>query len=256
MSSIGVAIITYKRPGELKRCLNSVFSYPTHGAEIVVFDDCSLDDTVNVGSDYTKVISSSYNSGVIGNKNRALYYFTEVSKKDVIILLEDDVFVKASNWLDLWCTAAETYGHMNFSAPWFKDESLSANYVSGNGSVETPDVYREMVTGQCTSFLRTKIKNEIGYLNPLFKGYGHGHVEWTNRFVRNGLGGFTDNGRMHYYCISGEIEAPYTPSFKNDQELELNLVVLRDLISKKEDHFIEYPWLNDVSKIEFLKCFA
>lgn len=255
MNTIGIAIITYKRPKELKRCLDLISLYPTDNAEVVIFDDCSLDETVLVANDYGKYISPDKNSGVVGNKNRAIYYFTEISKKDVVILMEDDVCVMAGNWLELWVSSAIKYGHMNFSAPWFKHESLIHQYVSGNGSVDSPDVY-QIVTGQCTSFLRSHIITGVGYLNPLFKGFGYGHVEWTNRFIRQGLGGYFNERGPHYFCISGGIEAPATPSFKNNDELNLNEVVYKKIASKHDVNFVEHPWLDNNSKVEFLKPFA
>jgi glycosyltransferase involved in cell wall biosynthesis len=252
--TVGIAVITYKRPLSLKCCLESIFSHPTGNAEVVVFDDCSLDDSVKIAGNYAKYVSSQKNTGVIGNKNRAIYYFTEISKKDVIILIEDDVIIKSGNWLELWVLAAIKYGHMNFSAPWFENESLRDFYISGGGTLENPAVYK-IVTGQCTSFLTSKIKENVGYLNPLFKGFGFGHVEWTNRFIANNLGGYSKEKVNYYYCISGGIEAIETASFKNDAEINSNEKVYEKLNSEDVFNFVEFPWTDDSSKDDFLKSF-
>jgi glycosyltransferase involved in cell wall biosynthesis len=254
MIKVGIAIVTYKRPKELQRCLESIFSYPTHKAEVVIFDDCSLDDTASVARKYGKVISPALNTGVVGNKNRAIYYFTEISKKDVIVLLEDDIYVRSDNWLEQWALAAIKYGHMNFSAPWFMQKTQQ-NYVTGDGSLDFPHVFK-VVTGQCTSFLTEKIKKDVGYLNPLFKGFGCAHVEWTNRFINKKFGGYMEDGKAYYYAIPGDVVAPPTLSFKNDEELNSNKEIHKILRSKNGNYFVEFPWLDENSKTDFLKAYA
>lgn len=252
--TVGIAVITHKRPLDLKRCLESILSYPTLNAEIVVFDDCSLDETVRIAGNYAKVISQRRNVGVVVNKNSAIYYFTEISKKDVIILIEDDVTVNSGNWLELWVSAAIKYGHVNFAAPWFESNSLNSEYVSGGGTVDDPAVYK-VVTGQCTSFLASKIKKDVGYMNPLFKGFGYGHVEWTNRFVKNNLGGYVVENQIYYYAIRGGIETVENKSNKNIGELNANSAVYEKLIFEGANNFIKFPWTDDSSKDEFLKSF-
>lgn len=253
---IGVSIITYKRKDALLRCLESLHKYNIFSAcEVSVFDDYSGDGTFELASRYCRTFTSKINSGVIFNKNRAIYYYTEINPCDVIILIEDDTLITQYEWLELWTQAAKLYGHMNFSAPWFRDSTLIHNHVTGDGSLENPDAYK-IVTGQCTSFLTSHIRENVGYLNPLFKGFGHGHVEWTNRFVRNGWGGYlSSDGVAHYKCIRGLIEAPKTDSFKNNEELERNRGIFRKISQSSSSQFVEEPWLSDEEKSLFLHGF-
>ena len=200
-TNVGIAIITYNRPNFLESCLNSVFNFPTFNAEIAVFDDASLDNSCEIASKYCKYFSGKSNEGVVVNKNRALYYFTEISPKDIIIILEDDVNVESCNWISDWTDAASKYGHMNYIPPWFFDPSLSDNFVSGLGSVADPYIFT-LVTGQCTSVRADLIRSSVGYLNPLFKGYGHGHVDWTLRFINLDYGGrHTSSGHNFFLAL-------------------------------------------------------
>ena len=250
MKTIGVAVITYKRPDSLLRCMDSLYSFCREGLEIAIFDDCSKDETLDLGKSFCNVFESPLNGGVVRNKNRALYYFTEINPKDYIIILEDDVVIVESGWAEQWVKAAELYGHINFSAPWFKDKSLVSEHLCGNGSVLEPDVYK-IVTGQCTSLKASYIKETVGYLNPRFLGYGHGHVEWTNRFIANGYGGYRRDENFYYFAIGGGIEAPETVSHKTDAELERNQAIFEDIVKTQNNVFIERPWLDEKERAIF-----
>lgn len=247
-SNVGIAIITYNRAEYLAKCLNSIYRSNIGDAHIVVFDDCSSDNTIEIANKYGKVIQTPVNGGVIRNKNRALKYFTDKNNIEYIILLEDDVLIeKPENWLQQWVDATEKFGHMNYSAPWFMHETLRHNFISGNGTSNDPHIFK-IVTGQCSSVKSDLVKNKVGFLNPRFIGFGHGHVEWTNRLISQNTGGYFKDGVRYYMAIDGGISAPPSPSFKCVKQLNRNAEVHKELLNNDFDEIVKVPWLNNEEK--------
>lgn len=246
--NVGIGIISYNRSDFLSNCLDSVYSSSLHGAEVAVFDDCSSDTSYDVAKRYGKAFRPKKNGGVVRNKNRALFYFSEVSPKKTIILLEDDTIVSRTDWLDDWVGATLKYGHINYSHPDYQSDALKENYVSGLGTIESPHIYK-LVTGQCSGIDSGLVKNTVGYLDPSFEGFGYGHVEWTMRLVQKNLGGFFKDGRAHFMSIPGGIVAPPAPSFRNVEQLDRNASIFTNLSKQGFSNRIEKPWLDEEEKL-------
>jgi hypothetical protein len=68
----------------------------------------------------------------------------------------------------------------------------------------------------------------FGYFDNAFKGYGYGHMEWTNRFLRAGHGGFFKDV-YHYYAIKDDdLDYVELESFKSNEDLSKNWEVYRN----------------------------
>lgn len=246
--NVGIGIISYNRSEFLEKCLKSIHGSNIHGAEVVVFDDHSQDNSYLVARKFGKVISPKSNGGVVRNKNRALHYFTEVSQKDYIVIVEEDVYVDNPDWLSEWVDATEKHGHMNYSAPWFLHETLKHNLVSGQGTSTSPHIFK-VVTGQCSSVKASLVKEIVGYLDPRFIGFGCGHVEWTNRLIAKKQGGYFMNGEGYYMAIRGGIVAPPSPSHKNNEELSKNSKLYHEMLKRGFDNIVLAPWQDEEEKI-------
>ena len=190
---VGVAIVAYNRLECLQRCLHSIFRSESLSRidSLAVFDDGSSYD-LSAEIDFpeslcAKVFQSAANHGVIVNKNRALYYFAEIDPVDIVIILEDDVVVSDGDWLSSWVQSVEIHGHMNYSPGYFRIPEYKKFWLrpDSKGTPQDPFSY-SVVTGQCTALHAELIRSKVGYLNPQFQGYGHGHVEWASRLVRLG----------------------------------------------------------------------
>lgn len=74
--SISVVIPTYNRVGTIRRCLDSVLSQSVQPAEVIVIDDCSTDQTVEVVRSYSspivRCVKLSANSGAQVARNRGI----------------------------------------------------------------------------------------------------------------------------------------------------------------------------------------
>ena len=260
---IGVAIISYERLKCLQTCLESIFNSSAYSRidELVVFDD---------GSDYDlnaqlvipdcfscRLFQSKQNHGVIVNKNRALYYFAELNPVDVVVILEDDVMVSDGDWLSPWVESVKIHGHMNYSPGYFRIPEYQKFWhrPESKGTPEDPFSY-SVVTGQCTALDVELIRSKVGYLNPLFQGYGCGHVEWATRFIRLGFGGSWEvNSPRAFFAIASGIRLQSAISNKDQKQIDRNKKIINQLIRSKEINFVEFPWLDSESRSSFLSVF-
>ena len=261
MQTVGIAIIAYKRFDCLDKCLNSLWSSLKESScveSIAVFDDGSPYELASLKQKYSglQIFQSDINHGVVFNKNRALYYFTEILPVDIVILLEDDVLL-SGNWLDQWLKAVRLHRHMNYSPGYFRIPSYEKFWLKPDsaGTPEDPFVYK-VVTGQCTALTTDLIRSEAGYLNPSFKGYGHGHVEWACRLIQHGHGGYWKRGvERGFFAIPSGIEIQQANSNKDQKQINQNKVVMDDLMQESELPFVAYPWKNDDEREIFLSIF-
>ncbi|VEL98590.1 glycosyl transferase family 2 [Alteromonas sp. 76-1] len=243
--NVGIGVITYNRKDHLAKTVEAIKAFTTGDYQLVVADDGSKDDTVEWCEKNKVPHTNCANKGVVRNKNRALYYLNEVKKVDVLILLEDDCRPNKENWQKEWVIAALLWGHINYAHKRIikKEEAV----VSGTGSSTSPYLCK-LVTGQCTACSKDAMEN-IGYLDPRFSGYGAGHVEWTERFIRRGYNGSTEKHWV-YPAINTGLISDDAPTFKNPVQLEKNRALKKKI--GKESHKRE-AWLDGVDRSEFLK---
>ncbi|HCY27849.1 MAG TPA: glycosyltransferase family 2 protein, partial [Alteromonas macleodii] len=224
--NVGIGVITYNRKDHLAKTVEAIKAFTTGDYQIVVADDGSKDDTVEWCEKNNVPHTNCQNKGVVRNKNRALYYLNEVKKVDVLILLEDDCRPNKESWQKEWVIAALLWGHINYAHKRIikKEDAV----LSGTGSSTLPYLCK-LVTGQCTACSKDAMDN-IGYLDPRFSGYGAGHVEWTERFIRQGYNGSTEKHWV-YPAINTGLNSDDAPTFKNPEQLEKNRA-LKKKISK------------------------
>ncbi len=243
--NVGIGVITYNRKDHLAKTVEAIKTFTTGDYQLIVADDGSKDDTIEWCEQNNVPHTHCANKGVVRNKNRALYYLNEVKKVDVLILLEDDCRPNKESWQKEWVIAALLWGHINYAHKRIikKEEAV----VSGKGTSTSPYLCK-LVTGQCTACSKDAMDN-IGYLDPRFSGYGAGHVEWTERFIRQGYNGSTEK-QWVYPAINNGLNSDDAPTFKNPEQLEKNRALKKKI--SKDAHKRE-AWLNSEEKNEFLK---
>ena len=97
MPSINVIIPTFNEEKRLKKCIDSVFSqdYPSDKIEIIVVDDDSTDNTINIAKEYgIKILRNGHHNIEIG-KSIGLQH----SKHPYILFLDADNVLPYSNWI-------------------------------------------------------------------------------------------------------------------------------------------------------------
>jgi len=243
--NVGIGVITFNRKDHLAKTVEAIKAFTTGDYQLVVADDGSKDETVEWCEQNNVPHTSCANKGVVRNKNRALYYLNEVKKVDVLILLEDDCRPNKEDWQKEWVIAALLWGHINYAHK--RIIKKEGAVVSGTGLSTSPYLCK-LVTGQCTACSKDAMTN-VGYLDPRFSGYGAGHVEWTERFIRQGYNGSMEK-QWVYPAINTGLNSDDAPTFKNPEQLEKN----RELKKKisKESHKRE-AWLDKKERQEFLE---
>lgn len=173
----GIGVITYKRPAALARTLSCIKTHTKTAHYLVIADDGSEDDTVELCHRHNFTVITGSNRGVCWNKNRALHTLIQ-HNADPIILLEDDCYPESAGWDVDWIKSTQRYSHVNYAHPAWPNDWCRG----GSGTSEDPWVSWE-ITGQATITTREALLR-VGYLNPVFVGYGYGHIEWTERFCK------------------------------------------------------------------------
>lgn len=233
--SLGIGIITYKRPAALMRTINKIKEFTTGDYHLIVAEDGGNDSSVSLAKEADVQVITGNNRGVCWNKNRALYAFMEYTACDPILLLEDDCWPEEEGWQENWIKAAENFNHINFAYIIWAPLRIYA----GEGTADAPWLSVN-VTGQSTITTREAL-TKVGYLNTSFKGYGHGHVEWSERFAKAAL-----IKKAAYPCIIGDLRVEHLDTFRNNADVRRNEILYRRL---KSARFIYTdPWNNETER--------
>lgn len=242
----GVAVITYKRPDHLAKCLDRIRQHTADPFELLVACDAPDEaETADLCREFNAILIKGDNRGVVWNKNRALYYYMSQTQCDPIILIEDDVFPISDSWLSEWVDAARRWHHVNFSHPGLLGSQRPP--LRGDGTAEKPHVHH-LVTGQCTAISREAMKIG-GYLDTRFHGYGHGHVEWTKRHNKLMFGSLLPEfspKEMVFLSITGGLKSDDAPTFRTDSDVERNGLILRTADRERPQHLD--PWRSPEEK--------
>lgn len=246
---LGIGIVTYNRLSSLTECINRVRRFTTMPYQLVVADDGSIDDSAQWCRDNGLAVVTGKNRGVVWNKNRALFALKNYSDCEAIILLEDDCWPASETWAQDWYHASCRWHHINYAHEWMLE--TPGSLVGGNGSVSTP--YRtHLLQGQCSGSSRYALET-VGFLDSRFKGYGHGHVEWTRRFLRSGFGGTDSGSQQEFFSIKGGLESKDAPTYRDPDQVKRNEAVFNEVLA-----FSTYraPWQNEQEENEFLSELA
>ncbi len=245
MPQPAIAIITYKRPEYLNLCLSSIAQHTSGSYQTLVVSDTDEDkETISICKKHKVDVIAAPNRGVVWNKNRGLYHFMSRTDCDPILLLEDDTRPIKSGWLDEWVEAAHRWHHVNYSH-W--KIFVDGDAREGDGTPLRPHIHN-IVTGQCTAVSRHAMRLG-GYLDTRFKGFGHGHVEWTMRHARllykNKVPGFS-NEDMLFLSIPGGLQREEAPTFRDENQLSRNAELLQRTMTNTPGYM--EPWQSPAEK--------
>jgi glycosyltransferase involved in cell wall biosynthesis len=244
---LGIGVITYNRQNVLAETLDRIQSHTKYPfTSIAVADDGSTDGTMEMLQARNTPAVGGRNMGIAWNKNRALFLLAELLRSDIVILLEDDAYPNRDSWELEWMNAALRWGHVNLAGEWMRE-----GFVGGAGTLDDP-VRSTLVTANCAAFSREALLFG-GYFDARFRGYGHEHVEHSGRLVRNGYGGADEaspdgSRRRLFYLIWGGIHLSGAPSHFNQEQVDRNLLLARDLFV---DRSYRAPWSNEAEMAQF-----
>ncbi|MFA4889246.1 MAG: glycosyltransferase family A protein [Candidatus Omnitrophota bacterium] len=103
---ISICIPTYNRSDLLRKTLISVMRQTVKPYEIIVADNCSVDDTARVAKSFPQVMyyCNEHNLGLAGNSNKCI----QLAKGDFVTILHSDDLI-APNWHEYWLSALSRY---------------------------------------------------------------------------------------------------------------------------------------------------
>jgi glycosyltransferase involved in cell wall biosynthesis len=208
---LGIGVITYKRLSRLQRTIARIQKFTRGPYFLVVADDGGTDETAEWCKQSGITVVTGENRGVCWNKNRALYALHQRTKASEIIVLEDDCYPDWLGWDTEWCWAAMKFHHINYAHNNWPDGWCKG----GIGTYDNP--YRSWeITGQATITTRRAL-DVVGFLNTRFKGYGYGHIEWTERFCKAGY-----FSRDFVPCIRCGLVMEDAETFRNQDDVNRN----------------------------------
>jgi GT2 family glycosyltransferase len=180
MSSLGIAVITYRRRDRFELLMERLARLTRAPHELVVADDGSDDGIVEWCQSRGVRIVTGENRGVARNKNRGLFALAALGC-DPILIMEDDVYPEVPGWEADWVEATRRWDHVAYLHP-----RIAEWTVSGSGTPQDPFVNPKASAALLT--ISSEAFAQVGYLDSRFIGWGHAHGEWTTRIKRAGYG--------------------------------------------------------------------
>ncbi len=236
---LGIAITTFNRRAMVVDLVAKIISLTKNPYDLVVCDDGSTDGTVDALRTMGVRVIGGINRGIAWNKNRGIYYLLNVSKCDVVLLLDDDVTPAVAGWESEWIEAAWRYGHANYALPAF--QSL---VVSGSLSADDPGL-ATAIPGCALAFSSLAL-SQIGYFDIRFGRYGHEHSDFSFRAMRAGYGGIivenAGGSNTFFYVISGGLTMVPSVTTGTQEDLDRNGRLLGEL---GREPIYRNAWLRD-----------
>ncbi len=243
---IGIAITTFNRIEHLLEQICLIQKFSLNEYELIVCDDGSIDDTVNILKRKKINYITGVNKGIAWNKNRGIYYLANYTQADVFILLDDDTLPTMYGWDVEWGKAAQIHGHVTFVVPEWKNQLLYGDCNAQNPGISS------LIAGSCIAVSRQAFPL-VGYMDNRFGRYGHEHTDYSMRYVKAGFGGIIkEDNSIIYAVMDSGLKLNAIDSTGSPEEAKKNEKTLDDL--KKEPLF-RLPWFSQNEKKEFLKDF-
>ncbi|MGI4797358.1 MAG: glycosyltransferase family 2 protein [Janthinobacterium lividum] len=244
--SVGIGVITYNRQWKLAECLTCLRRETTEPYDLIVADDGSTDGTLDYLRDEQVSVVTGQNRGIAWNKNRALFTLAE-RKHEVILLFEDDCFVREGSWFPFWVNIVRQWGHVNYAGPWWPQGLI----VRGEGTVDNP-FFCTATTAQISGF-RSDVVATVGYYDTRFRRFGHEHTEHSTRVIRAGFGGnqrlVDGNRRYDFICANHGLACTCDASFEDKASVIANAELLARLA---HEPVYRDPWRTDYERTSLL----
>lgn len=240
---LGIAITTFNRAEHLLKQINLIRQFSLGDYELIVCDDGSSDNTIDLLEQEDIPYISSVNKGIAWNKNRGIYYLANYTSCDVFLLLDDDVYPTMYGWDIEWGKAAQLHGHINLTLPIWKKFLCFGDCTASNPGMSP------LVAGSSIGLSREAF-SFVGYMDNRFGRYGHEHTDYSIRFVRAGFGGIIRNDESILFAvIDSGVKRIMLQSTGSAAEAKKNEPLLHKL--SKESIF-RYPWFDEQQRQEFL----
>lgn len=190
----GIAICHFNRHKYITEIVQAVKETAPVETRIVICDDGSgywqEGDTMSAHHSVESLLPEgvSYlkgpNLGIAANKNRALWTLQDCH---FLCILEDDLKPTHKGWFEAYEKAAILSGINHFCRVQDKEVAETVQSFSAfMGQNDLHPIYGPSPRGDLT-FLTSAVVRTVGAFNPLFRGAGYAHGEWSNRVAKAGL---------------------------------------------------------------------
>jgi alpha-1,3-rhamnosyltransferase len=225
---VSIIVITYNSAKYIVEALDSAFNQTYPNIELIISDDCSSDNTLDIckrwGDGHTKrftrfeIIKAPKNGGVPSNYNRA----ERICKGDWVKILEGDdillpdcissyvTYVSDKDYIDFLFSDMDTFG-LSPQAENYKKYFLCDRYFKSFFNCSAREQYKKLITFECnlpspTWFFRRSAAIANGITNdesiPLFADWPK-YINITKKGIKIYLmDKVTVNYRLHIHSIS------------------------------------------------------
>lgn len=183
MPKYGVALLHYNRHKYLKEIAEAIQHTIPPGTRFVVCDDGS-EDPVEPYLPNGVILIRGSNLGVSANRNRALWALQDC---DYLFLVEDDLKPIKAGWVETYAQAAELSGIHHFTR--VQDKEIAETIPSFSAFLASKNlhpVFGPSPRGDLVMLTSTVVRCVGGY-NPMFRGAGYAHGEYSKRIAKAGL---------------------------------------------------------------------
>jgi len=252
-NNIGIGILSYNRPFQLARLLNSITKFTDLGRTTVFVSDESgdnpdIDRILKVNNNIINIKSKK--CGVAGNSNKLLACLERFEHK---ILLNDDVEIISRGWETFYPEVAKVTGLHHFC---YRQNGLyNANRNEGeikkfNG--KSIQIIDEKPHG-AVMYLDHATFEKVGYFDENFGEYGLEHVDYSNRVSLSGIQNpaFCDAlGSEKFFVIHKESSAVESRS----QELTASRKYFDKVKNQKSRVYVDckQSTIKDIPKISYV----
>lgn len=240
---IGIGVVTFNRLETLKITLNKIIEHTTGEYQLVVADDGSTDGTIQYLQNNNFSYVTGKNRGVCINKSRALFYLKDC---DYIYIMEDDVYPNKKGWQEVYIEGIKESGIEYFSrtlSSWdiHKNHRKHRTWVIDDPpNRECKFTYLESTGCPGQMYILTQnVLKTVGGPSTDFRGYGHGHGDWTYRIKKMG---FTKKKYTYRQIDIREgrdaLRSPGAlPSVTGDEHKKQQLEYNKDVKRKKRNYY-------------------
>ena len=176
---VSILILNYNGKEYLYNCLTSVLSQTYQDFEVIIFDNCSTDGSIDyvtekINDKRVKVISSERNLGFAGGNNEALKH----ASGDMIVLLNNDTVVE-KEWLSELVKCLSESKNAGMVQSLVITEGIPLQYYKKNGTInlfghnimEAFEINENGVgeifqVNGCSLIIKRELLNKLGGLFP------------------------------------------------------------------------------------------
>lgn len=194
---IYICVLNYKNPGDTIKCCDSLLKLQEKNYRILLVDNASPDDSVNILSEYTqkyteKIVffASKINLGYAGGNNVALRYAMEQTDCEYVWVLNNDTLVDPSSlsWLIDFMEKHPRVGLCGSKLVYSWDHSKVQGYggkynrwlgVSSTFNKEKDIPHIDFVIGAAV-FVRRSFLEQVGLMNEEYFLYFE-ELDWAQR---------------------------------------------------------------------------